>query len=237
MKTVRVALLISGGGTTAEAVISACQRGFLKGIDPVVVISSRADAPGIMRAKKLRIPTLVAGADALLRILQLFRVNVVSQNGWLPLTPPSVIRQYKGNIINQHPGPLDTGRPDFGGKGMYGKRVICARIAYAWLTGCDFWTEATTHIVTTEFDTGPAIRRVRMSIPLSASRRGIIRATNEVAAKLLPIEHANVIATLQMFAARKKLPELRRRMPLILAKNINILLQAKRLAIELFPKG
>lgn len=42
----RTALLISGGGTTAEAVIKATQRGELKGIQPVVVIASRPSAGG-----------------------------------------------------------------------------------------------------------------------------------------------------------------------------------------------
>lgn len=257
MKKVRVALLISGGGTTAEAVIQACQSGKLKDIDPVVIISSRSDVLGITRAKKLGIPTRVvvpkkfkttrAFGKRLLQILQSFRVDVVSQNGWLPLTPIEVIKKYKGKIINQHPGPLDPGRMDFGGKGMYGKRVTCARLAYAWMKGANFWTEATTHMVTEEYDKGVVVKSKKVLLPkvtkplsfqlLRRSTKKLIHGTNTAAQLLLSKEHANVIATLQLFVSRASLPKLHRKKPLINKKDEHLVELAKQLAIELFPKG
>ncbi len=41
----------------------------------------------------------------------------------------------RGRIINQHPEPLDPSRDDFGGKGMYGAWVSCARLIYEYLPG------------------------------------------------------------------------------------------------------
>ena len=51
----KIALLISGGGTTMEAIIKACQSGVLNGVEPVLVIASSANAGGIEKAKKLGI--------------------------------------------------------------------------------------------------------------------------------------------------------------------------------------
>ena len=257
MKNKRLALLISGGGTTAEAVIQASARGKLKGIKPVVVISSRKDAGGIAKAKALHISTRVvdpktcatraAFGKKILAILRAFDVDVVSQNGWLPLTPLEIIQAYNGNIMNQHPGPLDPGREDFGGKGMYGKRVTCARIAYAWMSGGDFWTESSVHMVTEEFDKGSVLRAVKLRMPsvkkpvsfdaLRANTKKLINTTNEVASALLPLEHANVIAVVQLFAKKHPLPSVRRRSPLVVKKDEALLQKAKELAIALFPKG
>lgn len=55
----RTALLISGEGTNAHAVIQACNEGNMGRIRPVVVISSRPDAPGLLRAEALGVPTAV----------------------------------------------------------------------------------------------------------------------------------------------------------------------------------
>ncbi|OGH27514.1 MAG: hypothetical protein A3C27_01870 [Candidatus Levybacteria bacterium RIFCSPHIGHO2_02_FULL_39_36] len=255
---IRTALFISGGGSTAEAVIKAHQSGELRGILPIVVISSRSDAPGIQKAESLGVQTRIVQrkdfsspesfGEQLLRTLKSYGVELVSQNGWLPLTPTSVVQEYRERIINQHPGPLDPGRGnDFGGKGMYGSRVTAARLGYSWIGGEDFWTEATTHHVTEKYDDGDLIRIVQMDIPplgrlvtiaeLQNFPQPLIDKTKEVQAKLLPLEHRNVIATLQMFAEQGSLPHSRRPKPLIPEGREQILLEAKRLAIELFPNG
>jgi folate-dependent phosphoribosylglycinamide formyltransferase PurN len=258
-RELRTALLISGGGTTAEAVIKACQSGELKGISPVAVIASRPDAPGIGKAEALGIASYVVQrkdffsaatfGNELLRILRELKVDLVSQNGWLVKTPPAVIEEYQGRILNQHPGPLDPGRGlDFGGKGMYGARVVCARLAYAWITGENKpWTEATTHYVTEEYDQGDLIRVSKMEIaslggPVAVAQlRGapqqLESRTKEVQAQLLPLEHKNVIATLRMFGERRQGEGYRRKKPLIPRENEEWLNQAKNLAIELFPEG
>jgi len=255
---IRTALFISGGGSTAEAVIKAHQSGELRGILPIVVISSRSDAPGIQKAESLGVQTRIvqrkdfsspeAFGEQLLRTLKSYGVELVSQNGWLPLTPTSVAEEYRERIINQHPGPLDPGRGnDFGGKGMYGSRVTAARLGYSWIAGEDFWTEVTTHHVTEKYDDGDLIRVVQMNIPplgrlvtiaeLQNFPQPLIDKTKEVQAKLLPLEHRNVIATLQMFAEQGSLPHFRRPEPLIPEGREQILFEAKRLAIELFPNG
>lgn len=253
----RTALLISGGGTTAEAVIKAYQDKRLKKIEPILVIASRPDAGGVQKAKKLGIKTVVINpsdyssqqkfGEALLKTLQDHHVKFVSQNGWLPLTPTNVVEYYRRHLINQHPGPLDPGRPfDFGGRGMYGSRVTCARVAYLWATGDDRFTEATTHFVTEEFDRGEIIRAVRLNLPalsriisieeMIKNPQPLIEATRQVQTALLPVEHENVILTLLEFEKGEAYGHTRPQ-PLIPEKYSDILLQAKLLAIRLFPDG
>lgn len=253
----RLALLISGSGTTAEAIIKACQKGELEKVTPVAVIASRPNSPGIQKAKNLGVetfvvqrrdfPTITAFGEKLLEILRNLKVDLVSQNGWLPLTPANVVAEYNGRIINQHPGPLDPGRIDFGGKGMYGARVICARLAYEWAVGeRDPWTESTIHWVNEEYDKGDLIRVVRMSIPpqgravkiaeLRKNPQELIKITKIVQVSLLPLEHQNVIAALEALAKGEK-PAFRRLKPLIPNNQTRIIYEAKKLAKELFPDG
>jgi len=253
----RLGVLISGGGSTAEAVIMACQEGRLSRVEPVVVISSRPEAPGIQKARDLGIETLVvqprrsaspkAFGEELLIILKTANVDLVSQNGWLPKTPDSIVEEYEGRIINQHPGPLDPGRVDFGGWRMYGARVTCARLAHQWITGEENpWTESTIHHVVDEYDQGDLIRVLRMEMTshfrletineLGQNPQYLVETTRRVQTQLLPLEHENVIAVLHSFT-EGQVPKFERSMPLVPKNDEFIVNQAKELAIQLFPKG
>jgi len=257
----RTAFLISGGGTTMEATIKAYIEGRLKGILPVAVIASTQQAGGIVKAKNLGIPevlvvskkdlpTTEAFAEKLLAIFNRLQVDLISQNGWLPLTPKQVVDQYPKMIVNQHPGPLDPGRAiDFGGKGMFGKRVTCSRLAYCLLTGQNFWTEASTHFVTPEYDRGDLIRVERLEFSDPNFRVTVAQLntdeqiqdwlksqTPQLQAQLLPLEHHNVIATLQLFVDHQE-KGFRRSQPLIPAGNENLVVEARKIAKQLFPEG
>jgi len=172
MNKIRLAMLISGGGTTMEAIIQACQSGRLSGIHPALVIASNPDAKGLLKAKVLGIPNLVISkkrfsdeqsfGNSLFSVCRLAEIDLIGQYGWLAKTPSNFIKSYLGKIINQHPGPLDPGRPDFGGQGMYGRNVHAARLLFAKQTSENWWTEATCHHVEKEYDTGQVIKRLRM---------------------------------------------------------------------------
>jgi phosphoribosylglycinamide formyltransferase-1 len=260
----RVASLISGGGTTMESVAKATQSGELKDVELVGIIASKADAGGIEKAKRLGIPTFVVArsiyktreefGEQILAILKQLGVDLVSQNGWLPMTPSGIVCQYE--TINQHPGPLDPDHEnrDFGGKGMYGSRVSCARLAYGWLTEeVGATTESTVHHVTDEehFDQGGIISAVPVPIspyvdnfhyPIESIESYpdlmelLRRFTEEIQKILLPIEHENVKKVLEMYA-QGKVPSFHRGQPLIPSEKEIKLKQAKQLASQLFPKG
>ena len=257
----RTALLISGSGSTAKVIIKATQTDQLPGINPVVVIASQPNIQGLSRAIGLGIPTAIiepkAYSDsirfgtALLHVCHQFKVNLISQNGWLPLTPMNLVDIFQGHIINQHPGPLDPPHPDFGGKGMYGSRVTAARLLYlsflsnqGFLDESDLTTQAVTHFVTPKYDKGELIKITPLALTqifdpsllvnLATDHQLLLQVTRLVQQALLPLEHQNVIDTLLAFT-RGEVSPYHQPHRLIPPKNIHILRQAKQLAIKVFP--
>jgi folate-dependent phosphoribosylglycinamide formyltransferase PurN len=238
----RIALLISGGGTTMEAIIKACQSGKLKGVEPVLVISSNVDAGGFKKALDCGMslenilvinpkdfPSPEEFGERVISECKKREVNLIGQYGWMVRTPNNVIKAFEGRIVNQHPGPLDNSRPDFGGPWMYGMRVHQARLCFLQKTKRDFWTEATTHLVTTNFDEGTILKHKRVPI--------VPHDTVEVLQRrVLAVEHEVQIETLQDFA-NNTVSEFHREAPLVLPEEEAILLECKEEAKKLYPHG
>ena len=238
---IRLALFISGGGSTACSIIRACGKN-LKKIKPVLVVASKEGNSGIENIKKLGFPNsdiIVLNpkkykninnfADALIFECQKRKVNLIGQYGWLPLTPKKFIKVYKDLIINQHPGPLDNNGIDFGGKGMYGRRVHTAVLYFRRVIGHDFWTEATSHLVTEEFDRGRVIGRIKIPIAIDDTVESLQK-------KVLPKEHKLQIKVLEKFREGKIKP-LTRKKPLINKNELKILNDSKYIAKILYPNG
>lgn len=238
----KIALLISGGGTTMAAIISACQNGTLKNVTPSLIIASREDAGGIEKARNLGIkdediviinPKNFKNKEefgqAILRECRKRNIDFIGQYGWLAMTPENVINTYKNMIVNQHPGPLDSGRPDFGGVGMYGMRVHQARLCFVQKTQRNFWTEATAHRVTAKFDEGAVLKRIQVPILEDDTAESL-------QARVLPVEHQVQIELLKDFS-EGKVEEFHRETPLFLPGEESILDECKHLAIKLYPNG
>lgn len=241
----RLALLISGGGTTMQEIIRACHNGRLPRVEPACVIASTPHAGGIPKAQALGLTarnivvidpaaqsSVSQFGDALIRVCRRERVDIVGQYGWMPKTPASVIEAYQGMMINQHPGPLEPGRPDFGGQGMFGRRVHCARLYFlrqGQRLPADMWTEATAQRVSTELDKGAVLR----------TRKVLIRDEDDpysLQERVLPEEHRVQIDTLRDFTD-SKVEEMVRDLHLIGHMEHEFLVTAKRIAALLFPKG
>lgn len=238
----RLALLISKGGSTAQAIIRASKSGQLA-VKPICVITSTNRAMGIQLAlqegmapgnvlvlKPEEYASPEAFGEAILEACRVRGVNLIGQYGWMPKTPANVIAAFPDRMINQHPGPLDPGRLDFGGKGMFGRRVHAARLWFVRKTGRDFWTEATTQLVAEQFDKGALLKTQRLEILPNDD-------PDSLQGRLLPVEHEVQIATLQDFATGqvRELPS--REHPLVLPEEIPILKEAKEIARTLFPQG
>lgn len=251
---INLAVLISGSGSTMDSVLDAVQNGSLKNVKPVVVISSEPEAAGLNKASARGTPTAVIQRKSfstssefgkeLLRTLKQHGADHIAQLGWLPLTPKNVIQEFENNIFNQHPGPLDPGREDFGGRGMFGIHVHAAVLAYQWLTSERFPTEATTHLVTEEFDRGKIISSAPLDTEIMEANVTpeffedkihldiLAAAAGALQKKLLPLEHQNVIKTIQLLAD-DNVSFFTRTKPLIPKQSHDMLGYAKKIAAQI----
>lgn len=153
----RVAVCVSGGGSNLQALLDR-----LQGEAParvVLVLSNRADAGGLERARQAGVPAEVLAdpADASEWITRLGRrdVDLLVLAGYLKLVPPGVVQKYAGRIVNVHPALL----PAFGGAGMYGQRVHEAVLASGAAE-----SGPTVHLVDEVYDRGDILAQRRVPV-------------------------------------------------------------------------
>lgn len=154
-KSFRLAVLISGSGTTLKNLIDKKQHGQL-GAEIAVVISSTPKAGGLAFAELAGLerhvvnfadyPTIEAFSSAVFDLCRRARVDLVVMGGFLKQVV--VPEDFVHRVINIHPSLI----PAFCGKGFYGRRVHAAALDYGVkVSGC------TIHFVDNEYDHGPVI--------------------------------------------------------------------------------
>ncbi len=163
-KPFRVAVLLSGSGTSLENLFEHMDRGEVPG-EVCVVISSKTKAFGLERARRRGIPAIAVARsehpditsfnDALHAELAKHDVDLIALLGFLSLF--ELRGQYEGRVINVHPALI----PAFCGHGFYGHRVHEAVLE----AGVDT-TGATVHFVDEEYDKGPIL--IQESVPVQA---------------------------------------------------------------------
>jgi phosphoribosylglycinamide formyltransferase 1 len=170
---VRVAVLVSGGGTNLQALLDALHDSPIARVTRV--ISTRPDAGALARARRAGVATTVLRdpSDPAEVLSALADAQLVVLAGYLKLMHASVVARFKGRMINIHPALL----PDFGGPGMYGRRVHEAVLA----SGAKE-SGATVHFVDEEFDRGAIIAQEKVPV-----RKGDTAET--LAARVLEAEH------------------------------------------------
>ena len=162
---VRIAVLVSGGGTNLQALIDAQSRGELKNGRIAAVLSSRPDAYALERAARAGIPGyVVARKDfasnremtiALVDKLRELNIGLVVLAGFLHILTGEMVDAFPNAILNVHPALI----PSFCGAGYYGLHVHEAALAYGVkLTG------ATVHFVNEEPDGGPIVLQKAVEI-------------------------------------------------------------------------
>ena len=162
---VRIAVLVSGGGTNLQALIDAQSRGELKNGRIAAVLSSRPDAYALERAARAGIPGyVVARKDfasnremtvALVDKLRELDIGLVVLAGFLHILTGEMVDAFPNAILNVHPALI----PSFCGAGYYGLHVHEAALAYGVkLTG------ATVHFVNEEPDGGPIVLQKAVEI-------------------------------------------------------------------------
>lgn len=148
----RLAVLVSGAGTTLQNFIDVIDRGELDA-EIVVVASHDAGALGLERARKRGIPAVAAPVAKLADAIDPYRPDLVLLAGFMKLW--RFPDRYRGRVLNVHPALL----PKFGGKGMYGDRVHQAVLeAGETETGC------TVHVADHEYDHGPILLQRRIPV-------------------------------------------------------------------------
>ena len=153
----KLACLVSGGGTNLQAIIDNIESGRLDA-RIVAVISNVPGAGALARAQKHRLPWFVVNNKEyasrqlfdreLAAIIDRQEAQLICLCGFMRIFSPFFIDHYPGRIINIHPALL----PSFGGKGFYGHKVHEAVLASGQkVSGC------TVHFVDQEVDHGPII--------------------------------------------------------------------------------
>lgn len=196
MSGLRLAVLVSGGGTNLQSIIDATEKGTLQSTI-ACVISNKETAYGLERARAHHIPTFYINPkgeenydEVLLRTLQSHDVDLVVLAGYLKIIDAKLIETYKGRMINIHPSLL----PKFGGKGFYGIHVHEAVIAAK-----ETESGATVHYVDTGIDTGSAI--LQKTVPVYDED------TPEILQKriLEKVEHTILVEAISMLEGGQRL--------------------------------
>lgn len=178
----RVAIFVSGTGTNCENIIR-----YFAGSEVVniaLVVSNKADAPALEKARRLGVPTEVvsksqlADSSFMLSLLRERDIHFIVLAGFLLMIPDYLIAAYPRRIINLHPSLL----PKFGGKGMYGHRVHEAVKAAG-----ETETGMTVHYVTGECDGGEIIAQYKTAISPEDTPEDIAAKENLLEMRYYPL--------------------------------------------------
>lgn len=154
----KLAVLVSGGGTNLQSIIDSIADGRITNAEIKVVISNNKNAYALERAAKAGIPAKAlspkdfpdreAFNEALLQALIDSEADLVVLAGCLVVIPPKIVEHFKNRIINIHPSLI----PSFCGKDYYGLKVHEGVLNRGVKV-----TGATVHFVDDGTDTGPII--------------------------------------------------------------------------------
>lgn len=149
----RVAVFISGGGSTLQALLEMHHQ-----LDIRLVVSTRRNAPGVLKAsrfgKKIIIQTKEFTLDQVSEVLKLHGINTIILAGYMKLLSGQFVDQWKNKIFNIHPSLL----PDFPGLNAAERNFADAKPM-----------GVTIHSVTAEMDAGPQFLR-----------QGSLKKTNDI---------------------------------------------------------
>lgn len=191
----RVAVMVSGGGTNLQAIIDAINNKTITNAQIVGVISNNANAYALTRAKDNGIQAMCVSPkdyddrdkfnDALLEAVKGLNPDLIVLAGFLVKIPEKMVHEYSHRIINIHPSLI----PSFCGVGYYGLHVHEAALKRGVKV-----TGATVHFVDTGTDTGPIILQKAVKIEPDDTPESLQRSVMEKAEwKILP-KAINLIA-------------------------------------------
>lgn len=196
----RIAVLVSGGGTNLQALIDAQDTGNAATgrYEIALVIADRESTFAIERAKKHTIPVALAlppkgvkrdearisVSDQVLSLARQYKADALVLAGFLTIMSGNVINEYSNRIINLHPALL----PKFGGKGMWGHHVHEAVLASG-----DAESGCTVHLVDAGCDTGKIL--LQRKVPVISGD-----TSESLASRIYKEEHIAIVEGVQLLA-------------------------------------
>lgn len=188
MNKSRLAILASGSGSNAESIMKYFQNH--PQIEVAAVMSNKADAFVLERAKKFNVPSRVfarnqfSECDELLNWLEENKITHIVLAGFLLLIPEKLINAFPNRIVNIHPSLL----PKFGGKGMYGIHVHEAVVAAK-----EKETGITIHLVNARYDDGKILAQKKCEVlPVDDAKM--------LAERVLTLEHEHYPKVIEQWA-------------------------------------
>jgi phosphoribosylglycinamide formyltransferase 1 len=213
----RLGVLISGSGSNLQALIDAIERQQLPGVEIALVVSNKADAHGLQRALKHKLPAIYVpwsnvGAglaparstpvpamspaeSQLSALLHLFQVDLVILAGWMRILSASFLEQFPQRVINIHPALL----PDNGTGNTYttssGTQIPAFRGLHAVQQALDAGVTITgscVHFVTPQVDAGPVICREELAIEVGDTEESLHE-------RLKAVEHRLIVEAVRKY--------------------------------------
>ena len=172
-----IAIFASGSGSNAESIINYFSK--KTDIDVSLIVSNKSDAYVLTRAKNHNLDTLILDKahfnsdKRMLDNLSKYNIDFIILAGFLWLVPAYLVKAFPHRIINIHPALL----PDYGGKGMYGKRVH-----QAVFDNNERTSGMTIHYVDEHYDEGHIIFQEKVELQASDT-------PDIIAQKVLELEH------------------------------------------------
>ena len=172
----RIAILASGGGSNAAALMNHFSK--TEDIDVVLVGSNRSSAGVLEKANQAGVASLHFSREELdsgelLKKLETLKVDWVLLAGFLLKIPVDFCRAFENKILNIHPSLL----PKFGGKGMFGMNVHTAVFEAE-----EKESGMTIHYVNERYDEGAIIFQGRINV-------SEFKSAEEIASEVLKLEH------------------------------------------------
>lgn len=181
MEQKRIAIFASGSGSNCENLIRYFEDSDV--VKCALVVSNKADAYVLERAKRLGVPTaimpkaLLNDADAMMPLMREYDIDFIVLAGFLPLVPDFLLDAFPRRIVNLHPALL----PKYGGKGMWGHHVHEAVKAAG-----ETETGMTVHWVTPVCDGGDIIAQYKCEIAPSDSVDDIAEKEHQLEMRYFP---------------------------------------------------
>ncbi|WP_299181792.1 phosphoribosylglycinamide formyltransferase [uncultured Neptuniibacter sp.] len=178
----RIVVLISGSGSNLQAIMDAVDAGQISG-QIEAVLSNKADAYGLERARRSDIPALVLNHKdfesrelfdlAMIEKIDQYKPDLIVLAGFMRILSAHFVRHYRGRMINIHPSLL----PKYKGLHTHQRAIDAGDLEH----GC------TVHFVTEELDGGPLAVQGKVSIDPDDSAESLQGKIHKIEHKIYPL--------------------------------------------------